>query len=152
MRLLVAAVLLSVATAALAADERDAVYAVAKQVVAGFDARDLGTVREATWPDGYHSITRRDQGSAALRRHWRDVPNHGLGVNFQTRYGRAAIAIHGDRADVDIQYTYRLYYATDQTPSECGNGTYRFDLRRRHGEWRVLNMTDVVLHSSKRCR
>jgi hypothetical protein len=152
MRLLVAAVLLSTTSAALADDERDAVYAVARQVIAGFDGRDTGTVRGATWPDGYHSITRRDWGTETLTRHWHDVANHGLGVNYQTRLGRPSISIDGDRARIDVRYSYRVYNFSDATPSECGNGTYRFDLRRRQAEWRVLDMTDVVFRSSTRCR
>ena len=150
-RSLIVAVLVASAAPVLAADERDTVYAVAQRVIAGFDSRDLHAVREATWPDGYHSITRRDRGSELLKRHWADVANHGLGLNFETRFGRPAIAVHGDRAEVDVRYAYRMYYASDTTPSECGNGTYRFDLRRRGGEWRVLNLTGTIDRASARC-
>lgn len=151
MRWLVLAVLASFATPAVAADQRNAVYAVAKRVIAAFDGGDLGTRLEATWPDGYHSITRRDRGEPALRRHWRDVPNHGRGVLFETRLGKPSITIHGDRADVNVRYNYYVRYDVDEKPSQCGRGTYRFDVRRRRGEWRVLNLADVILQSSDRC-
>jgi hypothetical protein len=143
--------MLSSASAATGSDQRDTVYAVAKRVISGFDGRDVQTVREATWPDGYHSITRRDWGTGELKRHWRDVPNHGLGVNFETRLGQPSITIHGDRAQVSVSYNYLVRSGSDDPPSECGKGAYRFDLRLRHGEWRVLNLSDTVRQSGRDC-
>lgn len=135
--------------AANAVNERDAVYAIAMQAVDGLHGRDLSHLRGAIWRDGYHTIDRRDQNGEVLTRHWDEVPFGS--VNVRDRRGKPSISIRGDRADVRVPYTYRVYYGIEDRPVECGSGAYRFDLRRRGGEWRVLNMTDMILQSGDRC-
>ena len=150
-RWLILGLLICSPTVAVAASRSEVVYAVAKRAVGALEAKNLAGVRDATWPDGYHTIIRRDQNSKPLTRHWRNVPFNGTGVNFESRFGKPSLSIHRDRAYIRVGYTYRVEDFVHEKPQECGYGTYRFDLRRRQGEWRVLNLTDIVLRSSERC-
>jgi hypothetical protein len=142
MRFFLAFILLCQATGVVAANQRQTLFEVAKRAIEGFDGRDRGAVRDATWPDGYYV-----QGT--LKRHWEDVPFGG--VILQTTFGKPVISVRGSRADIRVSYTLRIYYDIEEPPRECSTGIYHFDLRRRLGDWRVLNLT-AAPRSSTKCR
>lgn len=130
-------------------------FEIAKRAVEGFDGKDRGAVRGATWADGY--LIQRERHRQPLKRHWGDVPFSGNGVLVEHILGPPNIRIESRRATINVDYTFRLNYADRSVdgvnvPVQCGAGTYLFELRRRRGEWRVLNLTDVVRRSSQAYR
>jgi len=148
MRFLLTLVFLCLPTGAIASNQQQTFFGIAKRVVEGFDAKDWSAVRSATWPDGYY-VQAVDHGKT-LKRHWENVPMGG--VHYRTTFGRPVISVHGRRANIKVSYTVRTYYDLLEPPRACDSGIYHFDLRRRHGEWRVLNLTAAATRSNARCR
>lgn len=154
-RLLSLIAILGLAASASAANQRQPLFEIAQRAVQGIDGKDWGAVRSSTWPDGY--LIQHRRGNKPLKRHWNEVPFSGGGVLVEHRFSRPKIIIESRRSTISVEYVFRLNYADRvvdgiETPVQCGAGTYQFDLRRRRGEWRVLNLTDVVHRSGHASR
>jgi len=135
---LAAALMLASPAAAAPAGDRARIEAAVRTYFEGEAAKDIGLVREATWPEGYLHSTIEGPDGNTFRRHWSDLNLGGVGVSHRTRMGRPAIRISGNRAIASFRSTSRTFYSARYSGSHVRSRN-RVELERRRGEWRILN-------------
>jgi hypothetical protein len=113
-------------------------------VIAAEDAKDIGTIRDSTWPEGHFAVRSAGKPRSAFeRKRWEDFTFGGLGVIYSTRITGMTIRVHGATAIAEVREFTRRYYS-----DEFSGLTYRsrdhVTLTRRHGQWRVLDWESTV--------
>jgi hypothetical protein len=145
MRFLIVLLLLLAPSVAMAkTPDRVTVFRAVKAVVAAEEAKDMGGVLGATWPEG--QLTLRISGAAANRadrKRWRNVIFGGMGVSYRTTFGNPTIELRGDRAIVAVSGTTRRYY-DEEYSGMYATSRNRVEMERRGGEWRVLNWDRTI--------
>ena len=120
------------------ADEA-AVLAVIDRMMAALAAKDAAALTATTWPDGRATGTgtRPDGTAFASTRVWPDFAASVAKVPGKPEERNIGPHVHvdGDIAMVWTPYVFTL----DGKLSHCGIN--HFDLVRKQGEWRVLNVT-----------
>ena len=127
-----------------AAHDRAAIDRVIRLIVSAEDAKDIGTIRNSTWPDGHFTV-----GSAGRprrtydRKSWANFIFGGLGVNYHSRIVAMKVQILGSRATARVTQRTRRDYAEEFSGiTYLSNDNVR--LERRRGEWRVLDWESTV--------
>jgi hypothetical protein len=113
-------------------------------VISAEHAKDIGTIRDSTWPDGHFAVRSAGKPRTAFeRKRWADFIFGGLGVIYSTRITAMNIRVHGATATAEVREATRRYYS-----DEFSGLTYRsrdhVTLTRRHGQWRVLDWESTV--------
>ena len=137
-RLFLLALLIAIPSLACAtAQDRARIERVLRTHFDGWFAKDIGIMRDTTWPEGYLFSTVANL-PGRQRTHWGAINFGGIGIYYRTRMARPALRIRGNRATARFRSTTRTYYSAEYSGYHATSRN-RVELERRRGEWRVLD-------------
>jgi SnoaL-like domain len=130
--------------ASAGAGDRAKIEQVIRSVMFAEDGKDIGVLRDSTWPDGHFAVRSAGKTRTAFEtQRWEDFTFGGTGVNYSTRITGMNIRVHGATAVAEVRETSRRYYS-DEFSGLAYRSRNQITLTRRHGQWRVLDWERTV--------